>query len=143
MELTQRQSEAVEGLRELADFLEGKPEMLDRLLRADARRLYVWASTAEDLGRLGLALGHAEKDADDLYYNVTRDFGPLIGLQVTARREKVCEKVVVGVEEVEVEERDPDLVAAALADIPVQRVTKMVEKTEWACPPSLGELVGQ
>ena len=143
MELTQGQFEAVEGLRELADFLEGNLEILDRVVRSGGVKLYVWATTGEDLGRLGLALGHAEKDADDYYYNVTRDFGPLIGLQVTARRENVCEKVVVGVEEVEVEERDPELVAAALASIPVQRVTKTVEKTEWLCPPSLGELVGQ
>lgn len=58
----------------------------------------------------------------------------MVSVQVTAKHKNVCERVVVATEEIESEERDPGLIAAALKEIPYTKVIKMVEKVEWKCP---------
>lgn len=139
METSKKQLDArhdnVAGLRELADFLEANPELMDYMVMPT---FYVFPYGGNALfARLALTLGNARKSVSGSYYNVERDFGP-ITLQVTASRERVCERVVVGTEEVEVTEPDPEAVAA----LPTVTRIETVEKVEWVCPPSLHDLAG-
>jgi hypothetical protein len=126
--------EKIQGLRDLADLLERQPKLCEKLSGPNMLYVFVHGDPAE-FARLGLALGNAEKGVRDNYYNVEREFGPLT-LQVTTRRENVCVKTVVGTEQVETLEPDPEAVAA----LPKVRMVTEVEKVEWVCPPSLHEL---
>jgi len=140
MELTNTQRASVDGLRELADFLEANPELLDL---TSHHTMYAFPhGDKANFARVALLLGPSAKSADADWYNVERKFGPKVTIQVTARREEVCERTVVGTETVTEFERDTDAVAAAIADIPRTAVTRTVEKIEWVCPPSLHELAG-
>lgn len=122
-------------LRELADFLDANPELAEHLAR---KTFYVFAPPNKtEFARLALMLGNARKWSDSTWYNAERDFGP-ITLQVTASRDSVCERVVVGSETVEVTEPDLDAVAA----LPTITRSVTIDKVEWVCPPSLHELVG-
>ncbi len=132
--LTETQQAFVAGLRQVADFLADKPELVRAVARSTT--FYAWTFDKPTFARLALMLGDAEKSSDTDYYNVERSFGPLT-LQVTARHEHVCERVVVGVETVEVTAPDPEAVAA----LPRVTRTETVEKVEWVCPPSLHELL--
>lgn len=117
--------EAIDGLRAFADFLEQHP---DSALPA-AGDLYICdyqysrdglTKRARDLG------GRWDKREGDTYFNLIRRFGP-VEYSIYTNREQVCERVVVGTEEVEV----PD------PDVEVPMVTKTVEKVEWRCADSL------
>jgi len=135
--LTKDQAAKVNGLRELADHLERNPELAEHTTMPT---FYVFVQSGAEFARLALQLGTSTKSADDTFYNVDRSFGP-VKFQVTAKREIVCERVVTAIEEVEVFERDPELVEAALSDIPMVTTTKIIEKVEWVCPPSIGSLL--
>jgi hypothetical protein len=126
--------EKIQGLRDLADLLEREPELCEAMTSPTMLYVFEHADTAR-FARLGLALGNATKGVKDNYYNIEREFGPLT-LQVTTRRENVCVKTVVGIEQVETFAPDPEVVAA----LPKVRVVTEVEKVEWVCPPSLHEL---
>ena len=136
-ELTNDQRAYVDGLHELADFLATQPELLDRATFSRSE-FYIFAWDAPTFARLALALGTATKRSDNTHYNVERKFGPIL-LQVTARHEVVCERVVVGSETVEVTGPDPEAVAA----LPVTTRTETIEKIEWICPPNLHDLAGE
>lgn len=124
------------GLRELADFFDANPDLAERVA---GKTFYVFAPPNKtEFARLALMLGNARKSSDSAYYNVERDFGP-ITLQVTASRDAVCERVVVGTETVEMTEPDPDAVAA----LPTITRSVTIDKVEWVCPPSLHELVSE
>jgi len=136
-ELTEEQTAKIVGLRELADFLEQTPELLDMVSFQNMYMFYRGADV-QDFARKALLMGNFTKSSDGRYLNVERRFGS-INLQLTAPHEDVCEKVVIDSVEVEEEQRDPELVRAALEAIPVVKVTRTVERTEWKCPPSLVE----
>jgi hypothetical protein len=69
------------------------------------------------------------KDFDgDNWANVHVKFGA-IDIEVYGKRAEVCERVVVGTEEVEEEVPDPE----ALAAVPKVKVTKTVEQVKWVC----------
>jgi len=136
-ELTDRQREAVKGLRDLASHLEATPELID-LIGSEMFYIFHYGDDKAEFARKALLLGgKIDKTSDTTYFNVQRKFGSMVTLQVTARHEQVCEKVVTYSEEVEVEELDPVLAKEALAGVPMIKTTKTVEKFEWKCPPSL------
>lgn len=58
-------------------------------------------------------------------------------LEIYARRDAICERVVTGTETVTREVPDPD----ALAAVPTTTVTDVVETVEWRCEPILTERV--
>lgn len=120
-------SEYVDGLRQLADFIEAHPE-LPGLLHCRAG-IYLWGDSAKaELAVAAMAMGTAAKRADDFYFGVEKSFGPVV-LSVKAGRDNVCERVVTGTKTTEYL-------------VPPEGV-EMVKKThtedivEWVCPPSL------
>ncbi len=135
--LTEKQSETIAGLREMADFLEQNPELID-MIGTQTFYMFHYTADVKDFARKALMLGNFEKSSDSVFFNVDRYFGP-VRLQLTARHELICEKVVIDSQEVETEELDPELVRIALADIPKVKVVTTVERTAWKCPPSLVE----
>lgn len=128
-------AEYVKGLRALADVLEDHPElplpwqggqympMTLHFLTVDDPR----AQMATARRALGIPM---EKRPRDGYFDLE---GTLHGVhvQLTAYRHDVCERVVVGSYEIEVEEPDP----AAVAALPKVVRTEIVEEVEWVCAP--------
>lgn len=138
-ELTEKQAEAVRGLRDLADRLEEHPELIDASYGRVVMFGFCWRDGPQ-FARLALALGNAKKEMDDEKYRAIADFGPLVQYQVVTYRDTVCERVVLSSREIEEEVPDPELAEAALADVPMIKTTRTVEEVEWHCPPSLHEL---
>lgn len=120
--------ETVQGLRALADFIEANPG-----LPWDPTywELGVYGINAEDAAAFARSTGTWDKipaGSDGELLKIQRSFGP-IKLGVFARRDEVCEKVVVGTETVAI----PDPVA--LAAVPTVEVER--EVVEWKCRPLL------
>lgn len=111
---------AAEGLRAFADSIERHPELARTL---DYSRLTVIADDADDFAYLVRALGGKRtKNPQSWYLHVTRSFGPL---NVGIAGVRVCERVVVGTETVEIP--DPN----------APKVTVEQDIVEWKCPPVL------
>ncbi|MBP2704474.1 hypothetical protein JOL79_11675 [Microbispora sp. RL4-1S] len=133
--------EYIRGLRALADALENHPELplpyqgshpnYGRLsfhfLSSENPR----AEMAAARRALGVPL---EKDArdGDTYLDLKGNLHGLYFL-LTAFRKDVCERVVTGTREVEIEEPDP----AAVASLPKVKTTVTIEDVEWVCHPIL------
>jgi hypothetical protein len=129
------------GLRQLADILDDHPEVplpydgsQPNAGRITFHFLHLGEQAPAEIAAVRRALGvPLEKNArDDTYFDL---HGNLRGLYFTlaAFREDVCRRVVIGKREVEVEEPDPE----ALAALPVVKVTKTVEDVRWECAPLL------
>lgn len=128
--------EFIEGLRQIADFLTEHPEV-PKPYHLMGGEFFIYLHGKEQratLATIAKAMGRAEKKVDGDHYLVSRRFAG-ITLIAQADREEVCERVVVGTREVEVEEPDP----AALAAVPKVKRTKVVEDVEWRCTPLLAE----
>lgn len=124
--LTDEQRAWIEGLRELADFVEAHPE----IDAASTFTLNLWMHEKSDLAdwmkRLG---GKWDKYTGlDAYFIMRRMFGPH-RIELNANREAVCERTQVGTKTVE--KPDPELLAA----VPLVTVEEPVY--EWKCPDSL------
>jgi hypothetical protein len=113
----QRRLDAIQGLRDLADFLESQP-----LLPVPAyNTLNMSAGSKEDLA-LYARLCSWEKDYSGEYFSLRKRFkGPLL-LDIYLPREEVCRKVVVGTEVVPAREAEPE---------------HTIEKYEWICDESI------
>ena len=126
----EKRSAKIQGLRDLADFLEAHPDT------KPPESLYALegCDDAEQLAMRARALGGRwDKGASGEWFELRRHFGPY-RYELYASRAAVCEAVVVGSEEVEVTEPDPELLAA------VPQVTRTVTRdvVEWRCPQLLG-----
>ena len=111
-----------DGLRALADFLDEHdvPEISWQAVQFD-----VFASDAADLLERARALGGKWNKADKGdWFVLRRHFGPHY-VDINAVRSKVCERVQVGTETVEV--TDPE----------APKVTVERPVYEWKCPDSL------
>ncbi len=135
MSTTEERTAWVDGLRQLADFIEATPEFT---LPSCAATIYLWGDRGTDpkgeLARLVRLLGAGTKTADDMWIGVERRFGP-IKLDVRARRKTVCERVLVGTT-TEKRYRAPE-------GIELLEVDETVDVYEWVCPPSLLGLAGE
>lgn len=133
-------TETVTALHALIGFIEANPELGRYFRHASFERVLIYAGRENprevmaEFIRAGLASGaKIEKDFNgDDWANVHVRFGP-IDIEVYGKRAEVCERVVVGTEEVEEEVPDPEV----LATVPKVKVTKTVEKVEWRCSPIL------
>ena len=125
-----KRHEYIRGLRDLADFLDERPEVDVSELDTAAR--VFWYVREDELADAARTLGRAEKTADESYVKLERRFGPHV-VQAYTAHEGVCERVVVGTETVTREVPDPELVA----EVPTITVTEEREIVEWRCPPSL------
>ncbi len=135
-------AEYVKGLRALADILEAHPEVPLPYQGSSpqyARLTFHFLNADDPRGEMAAArraLGvPLDKDArDDAYFDLK---GSLHGLHftMTAFRAAVCERVVTGTREVEIDEPDPQ----ALAAVPKVKRTVTVEDVEWQCHPILAD----
>jgi hypothetical protein len=139
--------EIVAPLRALIDFVEANPELAGHFRHGSFSKVLIYAGGIHDprevmaeFIRAGLATGaKVTKDFDgDNWANVHVKFGP-IDIEVYGKRAEVCERVVVGTEEVEEEVADPE----ALAAVPKVKVTKTVEQVKWVCHPLLADAPGR
>lgn len=128
------------GLRALADILDAHPELPlpyeGSSPDLSQRMTFHFLSGDDPRGKMiaaRRALGvPVDKNALDAYFNL---HGQLHGLYfaITTFRNEVCERVVVGTREVEIEEPDPEVLAA----LPKVTRTVVVEDVEWECRPVL------
>jgi hypothetical protein len=128
--------EFIEGLRQIADFLVEHPEV-PKPYHLMGTEFYIYLFGDDQratLTTIAKAMGRAEKKVDGDRFLVSRQFAG-ITLIAQADRAEVCERVVVGTREVEVEEPDP----AALAAVPKVKRTTVVEDVEWRCTPLLAD----
>lgn len=125
----------VDGLRELADWIEANGDHLDAssdffydnmvmsFLRHDRDE---FVNVAQLLG------GKRTKDGDDSYFRVKRSFGP-IEVTVFAQRKDVCERVVTGTRHI------PAQVIPASEERVIE--ARDEEIVEWVCEPLLAARV--
>jgi len=109
----------VSALRDLADFYDARPT----LPIPCTSRLDVFALQPEDTHRIAKLLGKSRKEViGDSLFVLKRQFGQF-SLEFNWTRETVCERIVVGTEQVEV-------------PVMVQQGTKTEtrDKVEWRCP---------
>lgn len=119
----------VQGLRDIADWIEKHPDLGDTHMTVDA--VFYPPDEPASAGRWARAFGKAEKSVtDNGLFKLTHPFG-----EVEARavfwREAVCEKKVVGVREVTRMVPDPSV------EVEMVEVVETVEDVEWVCPPIL------
>jgi hypothetical protein len=135
-----RRAGYIQGLREIADWLEQHPDVKLPWLGDDELDIYVYGDIPAEMAAIARAMGVAEKgsrsyrSSGEERFTLTRQFGAL-RVVASCPREEVCERVVTGTEEVTEEVPDPAYVAAA----PTVTVTKVVEQVEWVCRPLLAE----
>jgi hypothetical protein len=135
-----RRADFIKGMRALMDILEANPDLplpyqgattamtFHYLGGEDARRDL---ASAARLIPCSWTKHAKEYDDGPAYLDLA---GKLHGVKIelTAYRDDVCERVVVGTEEREVEEVVQPAVTA--------KVTKRVEKVEWRCGPIMSAL---
>ena len=132
-----RRAEYVKGLRALADALEAHPDDLPLPYEGDGSVIHFMFFSGKDDRAAMAAAARAlpvswRKDASDpvnggaAYFDL---LGELHGLhlKLTAFREAVCERVVTGTREVEVEE--------VVKPAETRKVRKEVPVVEWRCHP--------
>jgi hypothetical protein len=113
----------VRDLRAIASWVEKHPELGAPYLQ----RIDYWPDKG-DMRKFVSAFGKSEKVVlADAYFILRKHFGD-IRLEATWAREQVCERVVVGQEQVEEE-----VVVSQTKEL--RKVTK--EKIEWRCHPVL------
>jgi hypothetical protein len=107
----------IKALRELADYLEERPAVPT----PNVGTIYAFPDPAEHpIAEVARAMGGFVKDHDGTYLNLVRDFGEL-RLEVAYESKQVCERVVVGTE-----------------DVPEKTIPAHTKEiVEWKCPESL------
>lgn len=130
-------AEYTKGLRALANILDAHPELP---LPYDGNGTELNWIELGDEARRGAAVfarvmpGTVAKSVSDTagqFYLTFKLHG--LSLKWIATRAQMCERVVIGRREVEIEEPDPE----ALALVPKIKRTEVVEDVEWQCHPIL------
>ena len=141
----------IDGLRTLANILEQNPEiglptdghLTPMLMWPDNLFTPQEKESFTNLVRTVRAYTRAPmtKDVNDANMKLETYLGGPEGLrvQLVARRELVCERVVVGTETVTKTVPDPEMVA----QVPQVEVTEQVEQVEWRCGPVLDALAAE
>lgn len=123
------------GLRALADMIEQHPKLVETT-RYSFEQIDTFADSADTIRefvRAGLKHG-AEilKSGSDQWFTAKLMWGP-VKLHINARRDEVCERVVVDTREIVEEIPDPE----AVAKLPRVKQTRVEEIVEWKCLPLL------
>ncbi len=128
MNHTETKTTVVEDLRALADFLERRTILTEKI---HVPTVYVFAKSADEFTQTISMIGGFDKKVSDYAMKAVKMIGG-IELMVHVNRSDMCEKIVVGTRQVE-ETREvyPD-------DVVPETVTEMVDVdiTEWSCPPA-------
>lgn len=98
-ELTDEQKAYVKGLRDMADFLEERPEFIGTPIYVGT---YIYKPSLEMMAAKTKALSPCNKVADDIIFSLERKFGPH-KVKCYTNRDAVCEKRTV-TKTIEVEE---------------------------------------
>jgi hypothetical protein len=107
----------IDGLRKLADYLEARPAVPTPYLGA----IHAFPeSDDQPIAEVARAMGGFTKSHDGRFLGLVKDFGSFT-LEVLYESEQVCERVVVGTEDV------PEKVTPAHTR----------EIVEWKCPESV------
>ncbi|GGM84975.1 hypothetical protein GCM10012275_64670 [Longimycelium tulufanense] len=130
------------GLRALADMIEANPKLAENfnyaLTHSGIRAHLRWGDRAAELGHIArIAKRHGatvSKDIDDQWHNLALNVGG-IKVEVLARRNEVCERIVVGTREVVEEVPDPE----AMAAVPTVKRKRTEEIVRWECRPLLAQ----
>lgn len=93
-----------QSLRELADFIES---LSDIDLRDQRITLIHYVTTREELAAIA-RVGSWSKQYDDSFFNIVKDFGNGIELQVYTDRANICRRVVTGQRIVEAVPAQPE-----------------------------------
>jgi hypothetical protein len=124
MDLTEHQQQYLDGLIELHKFLSERPALIPEApIIVDN---FVWDE--DQFAPKVKALGSAEKKNTSDYYYLRRNIG-IHKVEVTIRREKVCERVQVGTKEV-THTIYPE-------NVQTTTITEEVPVYEWKCPDSI------
>lgn len=118
--------EYVDGLRQLADFVESHPRLFED--KYSGETVHIFADDREDMVEKALEMGKADKGGDGYFYYLRRSFGPH-SLNLCVNREHICEKVQTGTRTVSV----PD--PKAVAKLPLIKQEEPIY--EWVCPDSI------
>jgi len=126
-----RAAEQAAGLRSLADLIERHPELAGTPSFLSCLNIW-WSRDADQVAAIARAgLDHGAQ-VDKIYrgdtFSLALKWGPVTA-HVLAERGVVCERVVVGTDEITEQVPDPD----ALAAVPMISRTRTVERTEWRC----------
>jgi len=130
-EVTDTRDEQLNDVLSLIGWLKDHPVIPLPVGFSDSFQIYAW-DTKDEAAQMAKAMGTCEKSYDDTFFRLIKKFGTVTLVGVFSRQQ-VCERVVVGTKEVEVEEADPVAVAA----IPKVKVKKQIEIVEWKCPENL------
>lgn len=117
-------ADLIQGLRDLADFLETHPQPEAQYAHNVTLSVFV---TPEELTERIRGAGTVEKVAAGEWFWLRRAFGPHVVLDWTVAREKICRRVVVGTRVVPA---TPEALVAAQPE----RVEEIVK---WECPESI------
>jgi hypothetical protein len=128
-------SDLVNGLHELADYIESHPNLPYDLGYGESQVItydtYIYGGSGEDnqvtLPDVARMMGKCDKDVDGYDFSLTRTFGNgSVGIKFESPRSNVCTKRVIGKKQVK-------------KKVPVEYETKIVEEDEieWSCPESL------
>lgn len=147
VDVAERRAALTAGMREAADWLDAHPELplpylgtgmripihisewdADNLRGYDEPLAERFAAAVRALG------GERSKKADSEYMEVSRSFGPGLHIDVWTMREEVCEAVVVGTEQVEVDR--------VITPAVIEKVVEERDVIEWRCAPLLGTGLG-
>jgi hypothetical protein len=134
----------IAGLRKLADLLEQHDDLplpYEGSSSSGGRRItfYYFGETAEAFKAAARMLpGPLTKEITDGALPTFTLTGAVAGVhfQATAHRDLVCERVVVGTDEV------TEMVPDPAVEVPLVPVTRVVEQVEWRCAPVLAGSTG-
>lgn len=126
------------GLRQLADVLEASPEAVPLPYEGNSSRItFHFLGGADPRGDMAAAARAipcdwrkrtTEHDSGAAYFRLQGELHGL-KLELVAFREAVCERVVTGTREIEVEEE--------VRPAETRKVVKQVETVKWVCHPVL------
>ena len=122
----------IDGLREFADFLEDRPELMDLgLVRVNG-----FVSSVDNLRTQARIMGtHKKVWHDGGWFILRREFGENgVRLDININREQLCERVATTIEV-------PEQVIPALKEIVIPAHTE--EKVEWKCPEDFSVLAAK
>ena len=125
--LTENAIKVTEDLRNLADWLDEHPSIVDSLI---APSYYLFSYTEEDFREVNKQLGTFEKKTNDYGIQAVKSFGS-IKITHDINHDYVCEKKVVGTKIV-------TKTVAIEPAVPLEYEEIEVEEdiTEWVCPES-------
>jgi hypothetical protein len=116
----------IAGFRQLADFLEQRPE-LHKYLEYASETFNIFIKRAE-LAEIARVMGPVRKHSVDHWFYLARDFGP-VSLHAAITRDEVCQKVKTGTRVIPAQEARTVEIAAT--------PERIEDVYEWKCPESI------